>query len=113
MNDKDDTDSEWDSTLDFTSPRQENKVSRPPEIEDEDASRHDSIMDKPKPKERTTVPVSQYLTMRSLWFTHVYRLFKSEIQSINILYNSENIEHKKDLFFFRIYFDILSYQAQL
>lgn len=56
MSDKDDTDSEWDSTLDFTSPRQENKVSRPPEIEDEDASHHDSIMDKPKPKERTTVP---------------------------------------------------------
>lgn len=61
MNDNDETDSEWDSTLDFTSPRQTaDKQLRPPEIEDEDASRQDSIKDKPKPKERTTLPVSQY-----------------------------------------------------
>lgn len=102
MNDKDDTDSEWDSTLDFTSPRQENKVSRPPEIEDEDASHHDSIMDKPKPKERTTVPFSQYLTMKCLYtcsiYLHVYYMFKSKIQSLNIILLRKKTLHTKKIF---------------
>ncbi|XP_062606571.1 uncharacterized protein LOC134268347 isoform X2 [Saccostrea cucullata] len=60
MNDNEETDSEWDSTLDFTSPRQTgDKRSVPPEIEDEEASRQDSVVERPKPKERTSLPANQ------------------------------------------------------
>ncbi|XP_061183089.1 uncharacterized protein LOC133191357 isoform X2 [Saccostrea echinata] len=60
MNDPEETDSEWDSTLDFTSPRQTgDKRSVPPEIEDEEASRQDSVVERPKPKERTSLPANQ------------------------------------------------------
>lgn len=61
MNDPEESDSEWDSTLDFTSPRpMADKLSVPPEIEDEDASHQNSMVERPKPKERTTIPASQY-----------------------------------------------------
>ncbi|XP_055997283.1 uncharacterized protein LOC130047078 [Ostrea edulis] len=60
MNDPEESDSEWDSTLDFTSPRpMADKLSVPPEIEDEDASHQDSMVERPKPKERTTIPANQ------------------------------------------------------
>jgi hypothetical protein len=64
MADQNDSDSEsdWDSTLDFTSPRQRG-ITQPPridlEIEDEEFSRNDSIVDqKPRPSERISVTSS-------------------------------------------------------
>ena len=58
----DDSDSEWDSTLDFTSPRQTAGQHIPKiqlEIEDEDYSRQESLkMDKPVPAERTSAPAA-------------------------------------------------------
>ncbi|XP_076115275.1 uncharacterized protein LOC143083034 [Mytilus galloprovincialis] len=62
MADQNDSDSDWDSTLDFTSPRQPG-LSQPPridiEIEDEDYSRQDSRADpKPMPAERYSVALN-------------------------------------------------------
>lgn len=62
MADQNDSDSDWDSTLDFTSPRQPG-ITQPPridlEIEDEEFSRNDSIVDqKPRPSERISLTSS-------------------------------------------------------
>lgn len=62
MADQNDSDSDWDSTLDFTSPRQTG-ITQPPrinlEIEDEEYSRNDSIVDqKPRPSERISIASS-------------------------------------------------------
>lgn len=62
MSDQNDSDSDWDSTLDFTSPRQPG-ISQPPrinlEIEDEEFSRQDSRADsKPTPAERFSVALN-------------------------------------------------------
>ena len=67
MADQNDSDSDWDSTLDFTSPRQAG-VSQPPridlEIEDEDSR----IDPKPTPAERFSVAISMFM------FIHVFYL---------------------------------------
>ncbi|XP_060074504.1 uncharacterized protein LOC132554214 [Ylistrum balloti] len=62
-----DSDSDWDSTLDFTSPRQTGPHQPPPmlmteEEDNDDFSRNESvrsIAEKPKPKERLPVPSNQ------------------------------------------------------
>lgn len=63
MQEEADTDSEWDSTLDFTSPRQTGQQPLPRidlEIEDEDFSQRDSYAEpKPQPKERTSIAPSK------------------------------------------------------
>lgn len=67
MADQNDSDSDWDSTLDFTSPRQTG-ISQPPridiEIEDEEFSRHDSMAEpKPTPAERFSVAINNKKNM--------------------------------------------------
>ncbi|OWF46763.1 uncharacterized protein LOC110455234 [Mizuhopecten yessoensis] len=62
-----DSDSDWDSTLDFTSPRQTGPHQTPhiqltEEEDNDDYSRNESVIsnkDRPKPKERIPVPANQ------------------------------------------------------